>query len=76
LKKEYATYQEYLNHPRFRAIRKQAMENAKWTCQDCHKNRATEVHHLKYPPWGEFDIVENLLPICHMCHCKRHGKDS
>lgn len=72
----YRTYEEYLRHPKFRAIRAQAMEAAKGVCQRCKKARATEVHHLRYPPWGTFDTVDNLLPVCHQCHCEIHGKES
>jgi hypothetical protein len=70
----YRTYVEYLQHPRFRAVRAEAMERAKWRCQRCGA-RATEVHHLRYPTWGEFDVVENLLPVCHQCHCQIEGKE-
>ncbi len=73
---EYKNYQEYLKHPKFRTIRKQAMSKANYTCQDCQRAKATEVHHIQYPKWGEFDVVENLIPLCHKCHCKRHDKDS
>lgn len=73
---EYKNYREYLSHPKFREIRKEAMKNAKHTCQDCLKKKATEVHHKEYPPWGKFDKPENLVPICHSCHCKRHRKES
>lgn len=71
----YSTYEEYLAHPKFRAIRKQAMESVNYICQQCQQARATQVHHLRYPPWGEFDEPENLMPICCPCHCKIHGKE-
>lgn len=70
---EYRTYQEYLQHPKFKEIRQKAMIQANWICQDCQQNIATEVHHIKYPRWGTFDDVSNLIPLCHNCHCKRHG---
>jgi hypothetical protein len=73
--REYNTYAEYLRHPKFRAIRAEAMKRARWICQQCRKARATQVHHLKYPPWGEFDVIENIQPICYPCHCKIHGKE-
>jgi hypothetical protein len=72
---EYATYREYLRHPRFRAVRHEAMDRAGWKCVRCGAP-ATEVHHLRYPPWGTFDVVENLEPICHACHCDEHGKEN
>ena len=69
----YKNYKEYLQHPAFLKVRKTVMNDAKHTCQDCKTARATEVHHLKYPKWGTFDVPENLVAICHQCHCKRHG---
>ena len=69
----YRTYAEYLAHPRFRAIRAEAMERAGGMCQRCGKAKATQVHHLCYPPWGTFDVVENLQPVCYRCHCEIHG---
>ncbi len=73
------TYKEYLASPVFRSIRAIAMEGANHHCQynDCGRG-ATEVHHLKYSDWfkGQPDNINNLLPVCHQCHCKIHGKDS
>jgi hypothetical protein len=71
----YRSYAEYLAHPTFRAIRAKAMKQAHYVCQRCHKARATQVHHLRYPVWGTFDVVENLLPVCYRCHCEIHGKE-
>jgi hypothetical protein len=66
-------YQEYLAHPVFRAARSVALRKAKGVCACGAK--ASEVHHLKYPPWGMFDVPSNLKPVCHRCHCEEHGKD-
>lgn len=71
----YRTYAEYLRHPRFRAIRALVMERARDTCERCGKRRASEVHHLRYPKWGTFDVPENMIAICHPCHCEIHGKE-
>jgi len=70
---EYSNYQEYLRHPRFRAIRITVMMRAGGVCEDCKEKPASEVHHLRYPKWGTFDVPENLVAICHSCHCKRHN---
>lgn len=72
---EYRTYAEYLRHPRYRFVRGIVMTLADWRCQRCGE-RATEVHHLRYPPWGTFDVPENLEPVCHQCHCNEHGKEN
>jgi hypothetical protein len=73
---EYSTYREYLRHPKFRAVRSKVMVRSGGKCEDCHERPPTEVHHLRYPPWGTFDVPENLVAICHECHCVRHGKEN
>jgi hypothetical protein len=71
---EYSSYQEYLRHPRYLAVRAEALKRANGLCECCSKP-VSEVHHLRYPPWGEFDIVDYLLATCHGCHCWIEGKD-
>lgn len=71
----YRNYAEYLRHPRYRAVRAEALARTNGRCAVCGAV-ATEVHHLRYPPWGTFDAPENLLPVCHPCHCQIEGKDS
>lgn len=70
----YGTYREYLKHPRFLAVRKVVFERADGLCERCKSRPPTEPHHLRYPPWGAFDVPENLLAVCHPCHCEIHGK--
>jgi len=72
----YSTYQEYLSHPRFRQVRTAVMLRSKGRCERCHAKPPTEVHHLRYPPWGTFDTEDNLIALCHRCHCDLHGKDN
>lgn len=71
----YSSYAEYLRHPEYRKVRAVAMERDNYTCQVCRRARATQVHHLRYPKWGTFDVPENLQSICYPCHCKIHGKE-
>jgi hypothetical protein len=71
----YRSYAEYLRHPRFRAVRAEVIKRSGNVCECCHRAPVTEVHHLRYPPWGTFDVPENLVAICHGCHCIEHGKD-
>lgn len=70
----YRTYAEYLSHPRFLAVRAQVFERAGGKCEQCGLRPPTEPHHLRYPPWGAFDVPENMLAVCHACHCEIHGK--
>lgn len=71
----YRTYDEYLRHPKYRAVRAVAFKRAAGRCERCKRRPPTEAHHLRYPPWGTFDVAGNLLVICHQCHCEIHGKD-
>lgn len=71
----YRTYREYLRHPRFRAIRRRVFARAGGWCERCKTRWPTEPHHLRYPPWGEFDVPENMIAVCHRCHCEIHGKE-
>lgn len=71
----YYNYKSYLVHPIFRFIRGQVMERASGVCEMCGKRKPTEVHHKIYPPWGEFDVPENMIAICHQCHCEIHDKE-
>lgn len=70
----YRTYAEYLRHPRFLEIRAEVFKRAGGLCERCGKRPPTEPHHLRYPPWGTFDVPENMIAVCHQCHCEIHGK--
>lgn len=72
----YQTYAEYLRHPKFRAVRAAVMKRSGGKCESCLMNQATEVHHLRYPKWGTFDVPSNMIAICHGCHCDIHGKEN
>jgi hypothetical protein len=69
----YSDYEGYRKHPVYRAVRAVAMRQAGGLCRHCGAP-ATEVHHLKYPPLGLFDVPSNLEPVCHECHCRIEGK--
>jgi hypothetical protein len=70
----YRGYQEYLRHPRFLEIRAEVFRRAGGKCEQCGQRPPTEPHHLRYPPWGTFDVPENMIAVCHLCHCEVHGK--
>jgi hypothetical protein len=72
----YSTYAEYLRHPRFLKVRTEVFARAAGRCERCQLHPPKDPHHLRYPPWGEFDVPENLIAICHQCHCDIHGKAS
>jgi hypothetical protein len=74
LEPPYRSYAEYLKHPEFLKVRAEVFARAAGTCERCGQRPPTEPHHLRYPPWGTFDVPGNLLAICHLCHCEIHGK--
>ncbi len=71
----YVSYTEYLRHPKYRAVRQEAIDRAGGKCEMCRLAAVTEAHHLRYPAWGTFDTVDNLLAVCHECHCDIHGTE-
>jgi hypothetical protein len=70
----YRSYREYLRHPKFLKVRAVVFDRANGLCERCHQQPPTEPHHLRYPPWGTFDVPENMIAVCHPCHCEIHGK--
>jgi hypothetical protein len=48
-------------------------ERSQGICERCNWNDVTEVHHKSYPP---VDTPDNLIAVCHQCHCKIHGKEN
>jgi len=77
-KPKFPTYRDYLNSVEFAVIKKQVFQRARGICEQCHEVPATDPHHLVYPDWknGEIDIPENILAVCHPCHCRLHGKEN
>jgi len=72
----YKTYEEYLAHPIYQAQLKRVKARAGGICELCKTAHVTEVHHYKYPKWGTFDLYdEELVAVCHQCHCDLEGKD-
>lgn len=72
----YRSYREYLRHPRFLVVRAEVFRRVNGICEVCWRARASEPHHLCYPPWGSFDVPENMIAVCHGCHSAIHGKDN
>jgi hypothetical protein len=42
-------------------------ERACGICERCHKEPATQVHHLRYPR-GRREQARDLLAVCDLCH--------
>lgn len=73
---DYRSYEEYRQLPEFKVVRAQVYQRAGGVCERCHEGVVTEAHHVKYPPWGTIDVPENMIAVCHKCHCELHGKDN
>lgn len=44
-----------------------------YTCQLCGTRCNLEVHHIRFRSSGGKDSEENLVTLCHDCHCALHG---
>jgi 5-methylcytosine-specific restriction endonuclease McrA len=64
-------YDQYLNSPRWRAIRRAVMERAQGLCEGCRRRPATEVHHLTYEHVGD-ELLWELKAVCDHCHRRCH----
>jgi hypothetical protein len=64
-------YQWYLGSEFWAEKRRCAMARAKYVCQRCHKNKATEVHHMTYLRVFN-ELATDLLPVCSACHRDIH----
>lgn len=71
----YSTYSEYLKHPNFLSVKRRVLERDGGECVFC-RQPSRVVHHLRYPRWGTFDVPDNLITVCHTCHCVIEGKES
>lgn len=73
LKKEYpATYQEYLQSPRWKELKAQALRRANYLCQICASPQFLEVHHRRYPKVFGMEAIEDLTVLCRRCHKHWH----
>ena len=68
------TYWQYLETPDWKRLRKRCLRRAHWRCACCGR-RASQVHHKKYPPWGQWwkDKLRNLEATCGRCHYNAHS---
>ena len=64
----------YLRTPRWRALRKLALDLAGHECSKCRHGGRLEVHHWTYDRWGH-ELLSDLKVLCHACHLKTHGRE-
>lgn len=77
----YRTYAEYLATPQFTESCRLVRIRSRGRCENevlehdglqrC-QNLASDVHHVRYCKWGQFDPPENLLHVCRKCHEELH----
>jgi len=59
----WAWYNEYLQSPKWKAIREKVLKRDNYLCQGCLENRANQVHHKNYETVGDevlFDLISFL----------------
>ncbi|MDD5551387.1 MAG: HNH endonuclease [Candidatus Omnitrophica bacterium] len=55
----------------WRIIRKQVLERDNYTCQRCKDTpKLLIAHHKKPYRLGGSDLLDNLITLCKICHCK------
>lgn len=47
---------------------REVMEYHGWRCARCRSSRRLEIHHRRYRSHGGTHRVENLEPVCRVCH--------
>lgn len=67
---------QFYQSKQWRTVRKQILYSAGYTCQECNRSRATEVHHktaITPNNIADDNITlnpDNLMALCHSCHDK------
>lgn len=64
-------YAAYLQTPRWRGTRNQALRRALWKCERCSARRNLQVHHKSYDRLGH-ELDSDLEVLCEGCHRGHH----
>lgn len=54
--------------------RKAIYKREGWQCAVCGSNRQLEIHHVVRRSRGGGNQPDNLVCLCHICHCLVHGE--
>lgn len=54
--------------------RKDIYKREGYTCAVCGSNRQLEIHHVVKRSRGGSNDPQNLVCLCHICHCLVHGE--
>ena len=65
-------YPDYLRSEEWQQKRRAVLLRAKFICEKCSHEQATEVHHLTYERIF-FERLEDLMAICGRCHSQLHS---
>lgn len=65
-------YREYLNSSAWKQKRLKVLNRAKFTCERCRKNQATQIHHKTYERVFK-ERLGDLQALCGDCHMEVHG---
>jgi len=57
-----------------RHIKEQVFERSGEVCEWCHRQRATQIHHIKKRSQGGKDDPDNLIHLCMDCHHAMHNE--
>lgn len=68
-------YIEYLESDKWNDIRINAIRNANYKCQRCHRKGKLFVHHKIYPKIYGTETLRMLSVLCEKCHKKMHEQD-
>jgi hypothetical protein len=67
-----SNYARAISEPWWKALRWQVLgERAGGVCESCHREFATQVHHLHYPV-GRREQARDLMAVCDGCHYSFH----
>lgn len=62
---------DFLRSPEWRVLRDRVMERAKWVCESCLSEPASDVHHTTYA-YGQLPPAWILRAVCRRCHGRQH----
>lgn len=65
-------YQDYLNSDIWKQKRLKVLNRAKFVCERCKKEQATQIHHKTYEHIFN-EPLSDLLAVCADCHRTIHG---
>jgi 5-methylcytosine-specific restriction endonuclease McrA len=65
-------YQQYLQSPEWRELRRQVWRRCSGVCERCGENPMDHVHHLSYERVFQEEL-DDLQGVCGWCHLCSHG---